>query len=144
MLNRVLCQIRVLIKFIYRTPVYFPEVLLFYSTAVQKQNAIVRIRDLYETSKFHNPIYISFSEVQLFFVLCGKGLKCERRIGSFAKLGSFSNLNSTTTVFFQKSIYFILPQYRNNNLMSIKGPYETSTFYSPFYFGNPLIFRLMW
>jgi hypothetical protein len=61
MSNSVLCQIRVLIKFVFHHPSLFPEVYLFYSTAVQEQIVIVGIRGLYETSNFHNPI--SFLEV---------------------------------------------------------------------------------
>ena len=69
--NRVLCKIRVLIKFVFHNPILFPEVYLFYSTAVQEHIAIVGIRGLYETSKFNNPI--SFLKVHLFFLLCGTG-----------------------------------------------------------------------
>ena len=58
-------------------PVLFSVIYLIYSTVVQEQNAIV------ETSKFQIPI--SFPEIHLFFVLCGKYLKCEWRLGSFAK-----------------------------------------------------------
>ena len=72
MANRVLCKIRVLIKFEFHNHSLFSGSLfiLFYRGTGTK--CYCRIRGLYETSQLHNPI--SFQEVHLFFVLCGKML----------------------------------------------------------------------
>ena len=68
---------------------------------------------LNETSKFQS--FLLFEKLRILFVKSGKGLKCECRIGSFAKLGSLSNLNFTTPLYLTEIylIYSTLVQEQN-------------------------------
>ena len=67
MSNRVLCQIRVRIKFKFHNPRLFYGSLFNILYRGTGTKCYCRIWGLYETSQFHNPI--SFPEVNLFFVL---------------------------------------------------------------------------
>jgi len=137
MSNSVLCQIRVLIELIIHIPSLSPEVYFFYSTAVQEQNAIVGIRGLYESSKFHNPISFLKSTCFFSYVLKVKIRMLKRVLCQIWVLLKFKFHNPSP-------IYFVSPRYRNKMLLSDNGPLRNFKIPQPhFLFGIPLSFRLM-